>query len=221
MSMTMVYVLFFFTTTIVISFLFRYKLIKQNIFLFLLVFDLFICESVLLVTATLGIRNHAIANINTLIYCSLSIFVLFRIWESIKGKTHLLKCTKLTILIIIFLGWGFENFLFENIYLYNSFLAGIISFLLVILCIYLVNAMIFIKNNRILKDSNGLVLIGVLIRSFFGGLILLFLNYRMKFSNEFYVNMTIIGNLASIISNIFFLSAVICLPKKMKHTWPF
>ena len=219
--MTMVYVLFFLTTTIVITFFFRFALIKKNIFFFLLVLDLFINELILLVTATLGIQNHAVANINTFIYCSSTIFVLFRILETIKGKTNKLKFIKYTILVISLLGLSLENFVFENIYLYNSFFSSIISFMFVILCIYLVNLMLYIKNYNILKDSDGLVLIGILIRSFFSGLILLFLNYRMKFSNDFYTNISILVNLALIISNIFFLSAVICLPKKMKHTWPF
>ncbi len=221
MNMTIAYMLFLFTTAIVISFFIRFKIISQNILFFLLYLTVFLYEGTLLITTYLKIPNHIVANIYTMIYYPLAIFVLFKVWESIKGKSSTLSATKWVIVGLILIGWLLENFVIHDIGFYNSKLASIISMLLVIVSVYLINVMLFFKNNSIIKDSHGLFLIGILIRSFSGGLLLLFMNYRMGNSLDFYKNVLILVNLALIISNIFFLFSIICLPKKRKYTWPF
>ena len=219
--MTIVYILFGFTIAIVISFLIRFKTISDNILFFSFFFTLFLYEGLLIATNYMKIPNHTIANINTLIYYPLTILVLFKIWESVKGKTKKLPIFKYSIICLIAIGWFFENFILNDIFFYNSILPCIISLTLVIISIYLINMLIFNRHKNILKDSDGLILMGILIRSFSLGLLMLFVNYRMKFSNGFYINILILANITLIISNIFFIIAIICLPKKRKYTWPF
>lgn len=202
-------------------FIFRSRSIKPNFLFFIFCCQLFLNEALMYFTAELSIRNHVIANINTLVYFPLAFLVLFNIWETLKGKTQTIVILKSTFIGLIGLGWLIENFVLNDFLFYNSFLSTIISLFLVIISVYLINVMLFIKSNSIFKDSDGLVLIGVLIRSFSCGLILLFMNYRMKYSDDFYQNVLVLVNLALTISNIFFIFSIICLPQKRKYTWPF
>jgi hypothetical protein len=202
-------------------FFFRYKQIKENFLFFIFCLHLFLVEGLMFLTAQLGIKNHVLANIDTLVYSSILVFLICRIWESFVNRKEGLKVLKITTFILILIGWVVENFIIESITIYNSLLSCIISFLMVILSVYLINMILFLKNGSIFKDSNGLLLIGILIRSFSTGLILLFLNYRMNFSDDFYAKILVLVNVALIVSNIFFLLGVICLPKNRKYTWPF
>lgn len=220
MNMTIVYVLFILTTAIVISFSIRYPLIKQNIFFFLLALNQFIFELVLLITASYKLNNHVIANVYTVIYYPLAVFLLFHIWESIKGKSGVIRTGRLALCAIIIVSWGIENFVVHNVGTYNTILATISSLMLVVISIYLINVLLFVKSNSIIKDSDGLLLIAILIRSFFSGLIL-FMNYRLDYSTDFYKNISMLVNIALVISNVFLLFSIICLPKSRKYTWPF
>jgi hypothetical protein len=202
-------------------FFYRHKQIRGNFLFFIFCFHLFLVEGLMFLTAQLGIKNHVLANIDTLIYSSILVFLIFRIWESFVSRKRRLLVLKITIFILILIGWIIENFIIESITIYNSFLSCSISFLMVILSVYLINMILFLKNGSIFRDSNGLLLIGILIRSFSGGLILLFLNYRMNFSDDFYARILVLVNVALVVSNIFFLLGVICLPKNRKYTWPF
>jgi hypothetical protein len=219
--MTIAYILLFVTIAIVMLFLIRYKLISSNLIFFFFCFELFLYDISLYLTARIGFNNHIIANINTLFYFPLAILILFNVWESVKGKTQTLKILKYTILGLIFIGWIVENFIVKDILVYNSILSAIVSLALVVISIYLINVLLFVKNNSLLKDSDGLVLIGMLIRSFSSGLLLLFMNYRMEYKDEFYSNILSLVNVGLILSGIFFLFAIICLPKNRKYTWPF
>jgi hypothetical protein len=200
---------------------YRYNTIKNNLLFFIFCFYLLLNEALLFITAQLDINNHVIANINNLAYSSLAVLILYRIWFSVKGKSKTLAISKWIILLLICICWIAENFLINTLSVYNSVLSSIISLVFVVVLIYLINVFLFIKNDSLFKDSDGLLIIGMLIRSFFGGLLLLFLNYRMSYSADFYSNILILVNLALIVSNIFFLFAIICLPKNRKYTWPF
>lgn len=219
--MTIAYILLFITIAIVILFFVRYKLIPGNLIFFSFCFDLFLYDITLYLTARIGFNNHIIANVNTLFYFPLAILILFNVWESVKGKTKTLSILKYSILGLIFMGWIVENFIVKDILVYNSILSAIVSLVLVIISIYLINVLLFVKNNSLLKDSEGLLLIGMLIRSFSGGLLLLFMNYRMEYKDDFYSNILSLVNVGLIISGIFFLFAIICLPRNRKYTWPF
>jgi hypothetical protein len=205
----------------VCTFLFRYKTIKSNFLFFIFCTVVLLNELVLFITAQFDINNHIIANVNTLTYYALSILILFHIWESIRGKNKVLNITRVGLILLLVIGWILENFVIQSISVYNSFLSSIICLVLVIISIYLINVLLFVKSNNMLKDSDGLLLIGMLIRSFACGLLFLFLNYRMKYSTEFYGNILILVNISLIISDIFFLFSIICLPKNRKYTWPF
>lgn len=192
---------------------------QQSLFAFALF--LLLTEIVLYVTAQCGIRNHVIGNVSTLLYYLFSVTLVLGIWQRNKGNSAAIKILKYALLLIITIGWLFENFVFADISYYNPFVSTIASFILVIITIYLINVILFIKSGNIIKDSDGLILIGMLIRSFFVGLLMLFMNYRMKYSNDFYEKILLLVNIALIISNICFTLSVLCLPKKKKYTWPF
>lgn len=219
--MTIAYILLCITTAIVILFFIRFKVISRNLIFFLFCFELFLYDISLYLTARIGFNNHIIANINTLLYFPLAILMLFKVWESIKGKTQTLRVFKYSILILILVGWLVENFIAKDILVYNSILSAVVSLVLVIMSIYLINVLLFVKSSSLLRDSEGLVLIGMLVRSFSSGLLLLFMNYRMEYKDEFYSNILSIVNIGLIISGVFFLFAIICLPKNRKYTWPF
>jgi hypothetical protein len=206
---------------VVFSFLIRYRLIRQNFIFFIFCLNVLFYEGILYITSYYQIKNHLIANINTLIYFPISVLVLFKIWETVKGKSKNIYFLKYSILLLILIGWVLENFVFKDILVYNSILSAIVSLVLVVVSIYLINVLLFVKNNSILKDSDGLILIGMLIRSFSSGLLLLFMNYRMEYQPQFYMNILILVNWGLIISCAVFLFAIICLPKNRKYTWPF
>lgn len=205
----------------VVFFIIRNSVISGNRLFFLFIVTLLLFEFILFMTAQLGIRNHVIMNIYSLIYYCMSVTLLMNIWEKLKEVSKTLRIIRTLLVFIIVVGWTFENFVFANVNIYNPFGSTISSFFLVIICIYLINVMLFVKHNSFVKDSDGLILIGMLIRSFFIGLLMLFMNYRMKYSNDFYEKILLMVNFALIISNICFTLSVLCLPKKKKYTWPF
>lgn len=221
MLTTVTYIYLFSLLVTVVLFLFRTEAITRNFSFLIFCCELLICEIILRITASCGLNNHVIANINTLFYYPLAILLLFNIWDKSKGRAVSNKYIKYFFLVIFLIAWIFENFVFASINFYNPFLSSIVSLILVIISIYLINVLLFVKNNNLLMDSDGLILVGMLIRSFFAGLLLLFMNYRMKYSNDFYEKILLLVNIALIISNICFTLSVLCLPKKKKYTWPF
>ncbi len=218
--MTIAYIMLFSTMAIVIAFFFRRRLISSNFLFFAICLNLFVFETIMFLTSFYHTKNHIIANINTLIYYPLAVLLVFNIWGFVKGKSKTLSIFQFSILGFIAIGWIIENFVIEDFGLYNTFLTAFVSMILVLISIYLINVIIFVKSTSIIKDSDTLLLIGMLIRSFFSGLIL-FINYRMNYSNEFYRDILILVNLAYTVANVFFLFSIICLPKNKKYTWPF
>lgn len=195
--------------------------IRQNSLFFLFCLAFSTSEVSLYITADLGIKNHFIANIDNYVTNLIILFLLLQVWRLNGGNRKTIRFTKFGILAVFTIFWIAENFIFESFWDYNAYTTTVMSLLLVIISIYIVNLLLFVKTNPILRDSDGLLIIGLLIRCFATGMILLFFNYRLHFSSEFYINILILTNVGLIISNILFIFSILCLPQRRKYTWPF
>ncbi len=169
---------------------------------------IFCYELALLITWSLHVENHLIANINSVIYLPLAFFLISQIYLGFYKLNKTIRVVQTIIIVATIIVWIVENFLAGSIFTYNSRLPGFASILLTLACIYLVNILIFTKSEQFLKDPDVLIVIGLLIRSITFGFTLWFLNFDYDFDKEFYSNLLVGINIGLCISDLFFLYAV-------------
>jgi hypothetical protein len=189
---------------------FSYNKVKQFNKVFLLYcLILFGYELSLLITSTLHLGNHLIANINSLVYSCLVLGLVLHIYKKYNSKIGSVTLFMLTIIITVSIGWIMENFTFGNtVLIYNSVLSGVVSVVITLICIYILNVLILTKTGNSLKDPDVLIIAGILTRSLTFGFSLWFLNFDYGFDWNFLSNLLTGINIGLCLSDMFFLYAV-------------
>lgn len=211
----------FLMASVVLLFITRRDSIKYNLSLFIYLMDIFLFETLALVTSSYGIKNHIYFNINNLLYYPVALWLVISMVNHIVGRRKINHYLLWGGIGVICGGWVLENFVFGRIWQYSGYLPSICSMILLLVVIYLINQLLFLKVKNIFQDPDGLVMMGLLMRFFSTGLIWLFFNLRWGYSAEFYANLITLALSVTLISDIFFLIAVLWLPRRKKYTWPF
>lgn len=196
-------------TIIVIWLLCFYKRITKTYGDFLLFcFILFSYELTLLITGSLHINNHLIANLNTLVYTAMGLWVIGRVYKRYHQNKRSINIILGLIWLLISFGWMAENFMPDNsVFIFNPVVPGVVSVVITFICIYLVNVLIFAKSGSILKDPDLLIIAGMLIRSITFGFLMWFLNFDYGFDWKFLSKLLMGINVGICISDLIFLLA--------------
>jgi hypothetical protein len=191
---------------------FYQRMIRSGRFFILYTALLFCYEFTLLITSTLHIGNHLIANINTLIYSCLVLALVIDIYRKYNPKLTSVRMLLMSVCMALLVGWIVDNFAFGNtILVYNSVLSGVVSIVIALICIYLLNVLILTKSGDILKDPDVLIIAGILTRSLTFGFSLWFLNFDYGFDWNFLSNLLTGINVGLCLSDLFFLMATMRL----------
>jgi hypothetical protein len=182
---------------------------------------IFVYELILGVTSFLQINNHIIANINTLVYTAFTFYLISKAYTRYhqKSKTGFLFFSFLITILLV--AWVLENFLPGNsIFVFHSLLPGFSSILIVLICVYLINVLIFTNNGSIWKDPDILIIGGVLVRSITFGFALWFLNFDYGFERTFVSDLLASINIGLCLSDLMFIFAIYSILKPEKKIIP-
>lgn len=221
MVRTVVATSIFLLASVVFTFLFKRRVIKYHVSFFILLVQVLLFEIVTFITSAYSIRNHFIINLNTLIYIPFSILLVYQLWNHIKGESKAAKISAILFFVVFLVAWVFENLIFGKITSYNVYLPAIASLVIILVIIHLINQLLFLKNNNLFRDPDGLILMGLLLRYIPNSIFLIFFNFRTHYSDLFYINILFIANIMALFSSILFLMAVLWLPERKKYTLPF
>jgi len=207
--------------SVVFTFFYRKQSVRFHLSLLVFLMDILVYETAVIITAFFSIHNHFIANFNLIIYYTAMMWLLYELWKHLIGKrTRPLIIFGLSVTVFC-IGWIVENLFVRELLFFNMYTPAVASFFSILVIIYLLNQLLFVKNTSIFRDPEGLILLGLLIRNFPPCVILIFFNFSSGYSEAFYSNILFLANLVATISTIFFLMAVLWLPERKKYTWPF
>lgn len=205
----------FTSTGSLLFFFFKSSSIRNNFWYFIFILSLAVYEIVIFSSAQLSMHNHILANIYSAIYYPLTIFLIFRsLYFHSKSRIYIyIMC----VLIVCFgFLWGWE--VLPDIHYFKSFTPLVFSLLIILICTYFINYLIFVTPNGILKHTEGNLVIALLIRSI-GGSIPLFIMSEVRFrfnTIEVFMVILLVTNIFILVSDVFLIKSILCLPSKKK-----
>lgn len=188
-------------------------------FFFLLVLEV-VYQLALFITSFYGFNNHFIANVYYLLHFTIILFLLKFISVNINGMFLKIHFIIFIMIILSITGWLIENFVIRDVFHLNVYTSGTVSLITSFLSIYILNQLLNIKTTNFFKDSDILLLIGIVFSCMASSVMIVFLNFDFHFSNKFYKSLINIFSIIAIVSDFIYFVAALCLPKKMKYTWP-
>lgn len=177
----------------------------------------FFSEITMMALSLNGIRNHALANVHTLIFGIGMLIILSGIWNRMLGK----KFPKNLLLFIstgYILVWLLDTFIIHHIHTFNTLCQAVIFVGNLCIVVYLLNVQIFLKKTSLTNKADMFLIIGFLVYCFSNVLIDSFSNYYMNLPDDVHYLVSDMVQMLGAISHLFILLAVIWLAKARKYT---
>lgn len=192
-----------------------YSEYKYTLFVYLLVDLLY--QLIMFLTSYYKINNHLVANIYSLINVLLVFFMLFVISNN-KDMSYL---NYYIIISCLVLAWIFENFIVYDLYTYNFYFPAFSSLVSAFFAFYILNNLSYYnyKYLNVFSDNNRLILFAIVFSSLFSSFLLIFLNFKIQFSESFYKILVFLLSFIAFLSHLVFLYVVFNLIKKKNYTY--
>lgn len=155
-----------------------------------------------------GLNNVWIYNIGILVQY-LFIVRQLSVWGLFDVKSLYIKAS----IILIGFVWLLETISYRNLSL-NNYTLVVCSLLLVVYITAYINKLIFENVRNLLTDSRFLISIGYLIYFSISLIVFIFTRNAKDFSYDFFTNIWAIHNIVNTFTNIIFIIALLCIPKR-------
>jgi hypothetical protein len=160
------------------------------------------------------IRNNSVNSNIYVLFESLIYLILFKNWGAFNKKTVLFY----SLFAFLFGLWIYDNLIWHNITIINSFFRIVYSFILIFLSIGQLNKLIVTAKKNLLYNSIFLICCGIIIYFSYKATIEVFFFIQLKASDQFYSNILVILIFVNLFVNLIFAWAVLWIPKKQKST---
>ncbi len=159
------------------------------------------------------IKHHSSNAINNNIFYlieSLLIAYQFRNWHLFKKGKNIYYLT----LILFFLSWIAENFVFRSIKAFASYFILLHSFIIALMAISMINRLIVKEKRNLLKNPTFIVCVGFIIFFMYAAIVEAFYLYGLNSSNHFLTYVVRIMAFINLFTNLLYALAVLWMPKK-------
>jgi hypothetical protein len=161
-----------------------------------------------------GLSNAFNSNIYVLVEWWLLIWLFYNWTRNKKRKWHYLYGG-----IIASIVWGYDNFFAGNMYMFNSLLRIVYSFILVLIAIDRMNALIVLERRNIVANPGFIICSAIIVFFSYKATIELLYLLRLNVTKAFQSAIYQILVWVNVLCNILYTIAILCLHRKRNFTW--
>jgi hypothetical protein len=176
----------------------------------------FVFEVAMFITSKMGMRNHFLLNIHTLLLGSGMFLVIIIIWKRLLVRTFSQNIL-IAVLITYTLVWLGDNFILHSFYIFNPLNQAIIFMVNLCLVVYLLNVLLFMRKVGPSVNVDRFLIFAFLVHCFACVVVDSFLNYYIVLPESLYLLVSIMGQVLAAVAHFFVLLAVIWLVKTRKY----
>jgi hypothetical protein len=176
----------------------------------------FIFEVAMFVTSKMGLHNHFLLNIHTLLLGSGMFLLIVVIWKRLLVRRF--SQNFLGIVLVVFtVVWALDNFILHDFFIFNPLNQAIIFMVNLCLVIYLLNVLLFMRKVGPNVNVDKFLIFAFLVHCFACVVIDSFLNYYIVLPESLYLLVSVMGQVLALVAHFFVLLAVIWLVKTRKY----